>query len=93
MFTFIRAAMIMESLHGKEVDTRDWGIAMVGFTIILFERIWTLILWVRKAMQCFMQCLMGHSGRSIEDNGAKCYLNCGMLTQKVSEEIILVLFW
>ena len=31
-------------------------------------------------------CLVGHTGRSMEDSAAKCGLKCGCLNQEVSEE-------
>ena len=37
-------------------------------------------------MECFKHCLMGHPSRSMEDRGAKSYVNYRGLTQEVSEE-------
>ena len=54
--------------------------------MVSFEGIWTLGLWIRKAVECFKFCLMGHSSWSMEDIGAGGDLNCGGLTQKDSEE-------
>ena len=49
----------------------------------MFVEVWT---FVRKAVECFKHCLMGHTNRSMEDGGAKNYLNCGVLAQEVLEE-------
>ena len=47
------------------------------------------MLWVRKAVECFKHCPMGHTSRSMEDSGAECDLmNCGGLAQEVTEEIL-----
>ena len=43
MLFFIRLSLVMVSVHGSktltktEVDTRDWGIAVIGLTMLLFE--------------------------------------------------------
>lgn len=42
MPSFVRVAMFMVSLHSREiltnilVGTRDWGIALIGLTVLLF---------------------------------------------------------
>ena len=74
--------MVMVSLHSNrnpntEVDTRDWGIAGLSQTMFLFGVIWTLVLWVRKTVEGFKRCLMGHTSRSMKDNSAEYDLNCG----------------
>ena len=75
----------IDTLTKTEVGTRDWGIAVIGLTMFLFGGIWTLVLWVRKAVECFKHCLMGHTSRSMENSGVECDLmNCG--NQVVSEE-------
>ena len=43
-------------------------------------------LCVKKTVECFKQCLMGHSSRNREDSSAEGDLNCGGLAQEVSEE-------
>ena len=48
--------------------------------------IWTLGVWVRKAVACFKLGLMGHCSRRVEDSGAEGDLNCRALDQKVLEE-------
>jgi hypothetical protein len=46
MLFFIRLALVMVSVHSSkilantEVGTRDWGIAVIGLTTLLFERMW-----------------------------------------------------
>ena len=59
---------------------------MIGLTMFLFGRIWTLVLWVMKAVVCFKYFLMGYPIRNVEDNGAKSYMNGPELTQGVSEK-------
>jgi hypothetical protein len=59
MLFFIRVAFIMVSLHSNEnpktkVGTRDWDIAVLGLTILLFGRMWISGLWIWKAVECFM---------------------------------------
>ena len=76
MFSFIRIDMVNKNLK-IEVGTRNWGIAMIGWTKCLFGEIGTLGLWVRKAVECFKHCLMGHTSRSMEYNGFDSDLNCG----------------
>ena len=51
-----------------------------------FRVIWTLVFQVRKAEECFKNCLVGHTSRSMEDNGANNDLKCLELAQKVSEK-------
>ena len=56
--------------------------------MLLFEGIWTLGLWIRKAVEHFKCCLMGRTSRIMEESGAECNLNHGYLDQEVSEENI-----
>ena len=61
--------------------------------MFLFGEIWTLELWVRKAVKCFKHCLMGLTRRSMEDSGAECDLmNYGGLPQEVSEKNFSMLY-
>ena len=54
-----------------------------------------------KTVESLKYYLMGHTSRSMEDSGAKSYLNCLELAQEVSEkknlifflEIICMVFW
>ena len=62
------------------------GIAMVGLIMLSFGGIQTLVLWVRKAIECFKYFLMGHTSRNMEDNGVENNLNCWGLAQKYSKE-------
>ena len=39
--------------------------------MLLFEGIWNIGLWIRKVVECFKCCLMGHTGKSMEDSGAE----------------------
>lgn len=61
----------LQTLTKTEVGTRDWGIAMIGLTMLLFERMWTMGLWIRKAVGCFKGCLIGHPSRSVENSGTE----------------------
>jgi hypothetical protein len=89
---FIRLALIMVSVHSSktptktEVTTRDWGIAVIGLTMLLFERMWILELWIWKAVECFKWGLMGHPSRNMEDLVARRYLNSIDLAQVISKE-------
>ena len=44
-----------------EVSARDSGLAVTGLTLLLFGKMWTVRLWVGKAVGCFKQGLMGHN--------------------------------
>ena len=41
-----------KNLTKTEVGTRDWGVAMIDLTMVLFKVIQTLV-WVRKAVEFF----------------------------------------
>jgi hypothetical protein len=49
--------VVIVSLHShrnpkREAGTRDWGIARIGLTMLLFGGI--MELWIRKAVEYFM---------------------------------------
>jgi hypothetical protein len=89
---FIRLALDMESVYSSktltntEVGTRDWGIAVIGLTMLLFERMWILGLCIWKAVECFKWSLMGHPTRNMEDFVTGSNLNCVDLAQEISKE-------
>ena len=58
----------MEILIKREVGTRNWGIAVIGLTILCLEK---QGVWVKKAVECFQYCLMGHASRALEGSGAE----------------------
>lgn len=51
--------------------------------MLAFGGIWTLEVWVRKAVGCFKCCLMDYTGWIMEDGGAAGVLNYGGLAQGV----------
>jgi hypothetical protein len=75
-----------KTLTKTEVGTRDWGIAVIGLTMLLFERMWVLGLWIWKAVECFKWALMGHPSRNMEDFVAGSNLNCVDLAQEITKE-------
>ena len=48
MLSFIKLALVMVSGYSNKtltkikVGTRDWGVAVIGLTILLFGRMWIL---------------------------------------------------
>jgi hypothetical protein len=54
----------METLTKAEVGTRDWGITVIGLTILLLLGMWTIGL--SKALRWFKWGIMGYIGRSME---------------------------
>jgi hypothetical protein len=93
LFVFkIRLALVMVSVHSSktltktETGTRDWGIPVIGLTMLLFERIWILGRWIWKAVECFKWGLMGHHSRNMEDFVAGSDLNCVDMVQEISKE-------
>ena len=89
MLFFIRLALVMVSVHSSktltktEVGTRHWGIAVIGLTMLLFERMWILGLWIWNSVECFKWGLMGHPSRIMEDFVAGSDLNCVDLAQEI----------
>jgi hypothetical protein len=90
MLFFIRFALVMVSVHSSrtpsktEVGTRDWGIAVIGLTMLLFEIMWILELWIWKAVECWG--LMSHPSRNMEEFVAGSNLNCVDLAQGISKK-------
>ena len=74
----------METLR-KEIGTRDWGIAMMGLTMLLFRRMWIWGLWIWEAVECFNWGIMDHPRRNLEDGHAEHDLNCGGLLIQESD--------
>jgi hypothetical protein len=52
--------------------------------MLLFRRVWTLGLWIWKAVECFKWGLVGHPSRNMEEFVTESDLNCMDLAQKVS---------
>lgn len=82
--------------HKTEVSIRT---ALIGLTMILIGRLWTLILRVRKAMECVKHCLKGNTSRSMKGRSAKSYSNCqgslkGFQRRRIlcCREILIVIF-
>ena len=68
-----------------EVGTKDCVIVK-GLTLDLFRKMYILVLWIWKAMECFKWGL-GQAIRNMEDGGTEGHLNClCLLAQKVSVE-------
>ena len=90
MLFFIRFALVKVSVHSSrtpsktEVGTRDWGIAVIRLTMLLFEIMWILELWIWNAVECWG--LMSHPSRNMEDFVAGSNLNCVDLAQEISKE-------
>ena len=69
-------------------------------TMYLFGEIWTLALWVMKAVECFIHCLMDHTSRSMKEvlnviltfgGSPKRFQRKWILV--CSLEIVLMIFW
>ena len=64
MLSCVKVVLVMVSFHSNgnpktEVGTRDWGIAVIGLTMVLFGGMQIWGLWIWKAMECFTWDLMG----------------------------------
>jgi hypothetical protein len=75
-----------KTLTKTEFCTRDWGISVTGLTMLLFERMWILGLWIWNTVECFKWDLMGHPSRNVEDFVSGSDLNCVDLAQEISKE-------
>ena len=86
--SFNRFALVIVSIHNSktltktEVGTSDWGIAVIGLTMFLFERMCIWGLWIWKAIVCFKWVLVSHSSRNMEDFVGISDLNCADLAQE-----------
>ena len=55
----IRVALVMVSVHSSKtliktkVGTRDWGIAVISLTMLLFEKNMDFGLWIGNSVECF----------------------------------------
>ena len=63
-----------QTLTKTEVGTKYWDIVLVSLTMLLFEGLWTLVLWISKAVDYFMCYLLDHTSRSMDDGGNECVL-------------------
>ena len=59
---------------------------MIGLTMLLFGRLWTLNLLIWSAMGCCKWGLIGHPHRNMKDFVAEGDLNCENLALEVLEE-------
>jgi hypothetical protein len=75
-----------KTLTKTEIGTSYWGIAVMGLTMLLFERIWILGFWIWNAVECFKCGLMDHPTGNMEDYVAGSDLNCVDLFQEISKE-------
>ena len=69
----------MGTLPKTEVGTRDWGIAAMGLTVLLFGRMQIWGFWIWKAV-------MGCPTKNMEEIGVEDNFNCRSLVLEVSEE-------
>jgi hypothetical protein len=82
-----------ETLTKTEVDTRDWGIAVIGLTMLLSGRIWILGLRIWRTVECFKWSLMGYASKNRKGFIAEINLNCADLTQEGSVEKNFSVWW
>lgn len=68
---------------------------MIGIIILLFRGMWTLGIWIRKAVEYFNWGLMSNPSRNMEDSDGEGDLNSENLAQEISEEKtnILMIYW
>ena len=64
--------------------------AVIGLTMFLIGGMWTLGLWIRKAVELFKWGLMDCSSRSVEDGGAEGDVNCGAQLKRFQRRRMLV---
>ena len=71
MLSFKGLALVIVSVQSiktlikTEVGTRDWGIAVIVLTMLLWGEKWILRLW--EAVESFNLGLMGYASREMED--------------------------
>lgn len=58
---------------------------MTDLTTMLVERLWTLELLIRKAMECSKQGLLGYTSRHVGDRGSESSIHYDSLAEEVSE--------
>ena len=58
--------------------------------MFLFGGMWTLDLWVKKAMGCIKSCLMGHTTRNMKGSGGEDDFNCRGLAHMIQRRRMLV---
>jgi hypothetical protein len=70
-----------KTLTKTEVGTRECNVAVIGLTMLSFQR-----MWIWNTVECFKCALMGHPSRNKEDIVAGSNLNCVDLAQEISKE-------
>jgi hypothetical protein len=75
-----------KTITKTECGTRNWGIAMIGLTMVLFGRIWIWRVWIWKSLECLKWALMDYLRRNIEGFAAVSDLNCADMVQEFSVE-------
>ena len=55
----------------QELIPLDWGIVVIGLTMLLSERMWIWELWIWKAVECFKWGIMGYPSKNRKDFVAK----------------------
>ena len=73
----------IKTLIKTEVGSRDWGISVIGLTMLLLGSMWILGLWIWKAMECFKWNLMGYPSKNMEDFVTESDLNCEDLAREL----------
>jgi hypothetical protein len=89
-----------KTLTKTKVDTRDWGLAVIVLTMLLFGRMWVWGLWIWKAVGCFKWGLIAHPSRTVEDFATQSELNCLTWPKRFhwrisvcGPETVFVVFW
>lgn len=78
-----------KTLMNTEVGTRDYGIAMIGLTMLFFGRV---CIW--KTVECFKCGLMGYPNKNMEDFVAESDLNRGFSRVPIfGLETVSVVYW